>query len=167
MPPPNLVKPPGQGALSIRVDDDELQALLVASRRFPQLLQDELKGRLGEVADDLVALGRRNALALRLPGKPPSRRPERRSTGLRRELAAGVRAVYRPAGGDVEYRITANHRMSAPTDAEEFRHPVFGNRRRWRAQESQPWFAEPLVARLPRARAAGGEALEAAAERAF
>ncbi|OHV46617.1 hypothetical protein BBK14_01860 [Parafrankia soli] len=155
------------GPVSIRVDDGDLQQLLVASRRFPQYLQDELRDRLGEVADDMVAVARRNALALRLPGKPPSRRPERRSTGLRRELAAGVRAIYRPAGAGVEYRITSSHHMTHATDARYFRHPVFGNREAWVGQASQPWFADPLAARLPRARTAAGQALGDALDKAF
>lgn len=151
------------GAVSINVDVAGLERLALAAERFPEALQDELRARLGEVAEDVAGDARRNALALRLPGRPPARRPQRRHTGLRAALAAGVR-VSSSAGEGVTYRITSTHRLTRATNSEYFRHPVFGNRRVWAGQASQPWFDRARRDRGGAVRAAGEQALENAAQ---
>lgn len=152
---------------SVRIDTSDLQRLLIQTREFPPVLQRELRDQLNRAAQQVQRDARAGALALRLPGLPPGRGLNRRSTGLRRGLAAGVRIRLRNAGDGVEYRIRASHPMSSATNDSEFRHPVFGNREVWRAQLSQPWFTLASRRAVPVAQQAAESALQRAVRRVF
>jgi hypothetical protein len=152
----------------VRIDTDDLQQLLVRTREFPPVLRTELRTELRQAAEGVQRAARRNALALRMPAVVPARHGGgRRSTGLRRGLAAAVRIRQRDAGDGVEYRIRAGHPMSSPTNSAGWRHPVYGNRGRWVAQLSQPWFSAAVRDARPEARRRAENAVQRAVRRVF
>lgn len=70
-----------------------------------------------------------------------------RSTGLREGIKAGL--VTRVVTGTTRQGIdvrTQNRkgRMSTGWNAKRFRHPIFGNKKKWAYQAGQPYFFEPV-----------------------
>lgn len=153
---------------SVRIDTSDLQELLRRSREFSPILQRELRDQLNRAAQVVQRDARAGALALQMPATRPARYPSaRRSTGLRRGLASGVRIGLRNAGDGVEYRIRATHPMSSATNKAGWWHPVYGNRDVWREQRSQPWFTLAARRAVPVAQEAAETALERAVRRTF
>jgi hypothetical protein len=151
------------------IDTSDLQELLVRSRQFSPTLQRELRDQLNRAAQVVQRDARGAAMALHMPGLPPGRRSQHRSTGLRRGLAAGVRIRLRNQGDGVEYTIKATHHMSSATNDSQFRHPIFGGwtTEKWVDQLSQPWFTLATRRALPAAQQAAEAALERAVRKTF
>lgn len=156
------------GTLGIRVDSSELQDLYRRTTRFRPRLRAELHEQFGEAAEELAETARRNVLAARFPAARPARHEHpKRSTGLRRELAAATQTSVRRAGSGVEARVLNRHPMAAPTDGrwgETWRHPTHGRRGpgQWAAQMSAPWFRRARELAGPKARDAAAEAARGA-----
>lgn len=155
------------GGLSVNVASPDYARFAGRAREFPRRLRGDLRRELRAAARAAERDLERAALALRLPGKPRSRRHRPRHTGLRQGVARSVRVVVREAGDGIEARVTASH-MGLVLNAAEFRHPIFealirpGEWNTAAVQESQPWWDLTWQKHRPKVVEAGRVALRRA-----
>lgn len=150
-------------ALIVNCAHSDYDRFFVRTQDFPRKLKRHLRTELRDAARPALRDAQAAALALQLPAEKPARhRHEKRSTGLRRGISNSVRLSLRDQGDTIEYRLRATHPMAEPTNANSFRHPVYGNRDFWIGQESQPWWTNTMRRHKPKMREAGRTALRRA-----
>lgn len=150
------------GALSVNCASPDYARFAGRAREFPRRLRGNLRRELRAEARSVERDLERAVMALRLPGKPPSRHHQPRHTGLRQGIASGIRVIAREVGDGIEFRVRAGHPMSSATNASSFNHPLWGDRDKWVTQESRPWWDNTWREHRPRVVEAGRVALQRA-----
>lgn len=161
----------------LRIEPGSLRKLVQASRTWDAVTKREFRAGLRAAASVGAA-----AAQAEVRGPVPGLRSNRRRAdvgGLRSGLAAGVKVSIRTGrensagvvtGEGVRVTTTAA-RLPAGKEpmvkaymAKEFRHPVFGNKRRWVQQKGKNWFYKPLFARRAEYQKTVIDAIEQAAK---
>lgn len=162
----------------LRIEPGSLRRLLQASRTWDNVSRREMRAGLRAAASKGAA-----AAQAEVRGPTPGirsgkqRRPD--VGGLRSGLAGGVKVAIRSGRENKQGVVTGEGvRVTAspgrlPTGkepmvkaymAKEFRHPVFGNKRRYVTQKGKNWFYKPLFEGRSEYQKAVVEAIEAAAK---
>lgn len=159
----------------VRLEPGSLRKLIMASKTWDAVSRREMRKGLRTAA--LIGAEAAKSSVL---GPPPAngRTRNRRSTGLRSGLAAGVKVSIRTGREASDGTVTGEGVRIVTTDAKlpdsksamvkaymarEFRHPVFGTDK-YVSQRGKDWFYRPLQAGASRYETAIAEAVQAAAE---
>jgi hypothetical protein len=129
-------------------------------------LDRDVTDELRRAAPPVLSRTRRAVLAASFPAATPSRRPSRRSTGLRSRLAAATGTIPLSSPPGVRFQVEGSgvlpgdgrggHKLARYTDTElapRWRHQVFGreeNPSDWFNQRGQPWFFVSIRGEEPR-----------------
>jgi hypothetical protein len=131
----------------------QYRALAERLREADPTLKRQLRERIREEGQPALAALRTAAMGIQMSGGPAG------STGLRGRIAnatrlhvlsRGVQFRVHPEMVDPRYGAT----LTAGSEGETWRHPVFGNRAVWVPQTGSPWFYPTARAHTPAFRAA-------------
>lgn len=138
----------------------ELQRRLRAAggENIRRSMQRRIRAAAEPLADDLRSTVR--ALPIRSQGRRKSGGPSPTTRPLRGTIAGAIRISVRTTGNPGakvwidKSRLPPDLRnMPNKLDEGSWRHPVFGNRRRWTTQYAAPWWGVTIRRHEPRMRA--------------